>query len=71
MAQPKKITYADLKREFAKWNITDDTEITFGAGDLSLNRVQAYGHNSDKTVITANVEFNQVYKVVADGDTFE
>jgi hypothetical protein len=67
----KTMTYAELKLELSKNQLDDDTLITFGAGDLSLTRVQPTQYGQNKQVIAANFEFNQIYLVTADGDTEE
>lgn len=55
----KTMTLADFRRQI--WdqlkNLPDDTEIIFGAGDLSFYRVKKRGPKLEQ------IEFNEAYKV--------
>jgi len=48
-------------------NLPDDSEIFFGAGDLSFYRVKNRGYIGDSdTPRLVQIEFNQVYEVDID-----
>ena len=68
MAEPKTITLGELRRQITKLeDLSDETEVFFGSGDLSFNRVQSYGYKADnKTPTLLNIEFNEVYTVTPD-----
>ena len=55
MAEVRKLTKAELINELRLYS--DDTEIIFGVGDLTLYRVKSRG---DKL---AQIEFNETYEL--------
>ena len=65
---PKTMTGAEFKFRFAPLlaSLRDDDEIFFGSGDLSFCRSQDKLHTGGTRLI--NIEFNEVYKVLADPD---
>jgi len=68
MKKLKTMTLGELKMQLAwLWTLSDDTEITFGTGDLSFNTAKTYQHAPDnKTPLGVQIRFNEVYKVVVD-----
>ncbi|BBB59926.1 hypothetical protein UNDKW_1653 [Undibacterium sp. KW1] len=61
------ITLGELRSRLA-WlkDLSDDTEIFFGSGDLTFYRAKTrkYKPNSD-TPMLINIEFNEIYAVTA------
>lgn len=48
--------------------LPDDTEITFGMGDLSVYRCKTRLYRPDnKTPKHIQIEFNEIYEVIQDG----
>ena len=49
-------------------HLPDDTEIVFGAGDLSVNRCTTRLYRADnKTPKHVQIEFNEIYVITHDG----
>lgn len=71
MSEPKTISLGQLKSELAwLWDLADDTEVYFGAGDLSLYRPKTRLYKpDDKTPAIVQIEFNEIYAVTMDPDT--
>lgn len=65
---PKTISGAEFKLYFAPLlaSLRDDDEVFFGSGDLSFYRAEDKLHTDGPRLI--NIEFNEVYKVLADPD---
>ena len=71
MTQQKTITLGELKQKL-NWmrDLADDTEITFGAGDLSFVRAKTRQYApDDKTPVLINIEFGQIYSIELDPDS--
>lgn|GEM_PF-2377585 len=70
MSKPKTISLGELKQQLEwVWNLADETEIYFGAGDLSFTRAKTRQYKADdKTPALVNIEFNQTYNVTDDFD---
>ncbi|MET3134986.1 hypothetical protein AAKU55_005289 [Oxalobacteraceae bacterium GrIS 1.11] len=70
MIKPKTITLGELKQQLAwLWDLADETEVSFGAGDLNFYRAKTRLYQpDDKTPAIVNIEFNQLYEVTMDPD---
>jgi len=68
MSEIKKITLGDLKQELAwLWDCPDDTEVTFGAGDLSLHHPKTRLYRADnETPQRVQIQFNEIYTITQD-----
>jgi hypothetical protein len=68
MAQLKTITLAKLRAEVASLkDFAADTEIFFGAGDLSFKRIESAQYAAtDGTPALLYFDFNEVYTVTGD-----
>ncbi len=71
MENPKTIRLGDLKRELAwVFALSDDTEISFGIGDLSFNTAKVHLYRDDsKTPAIVNIRFNETYQVTFDPES--
>lgn len=71
MTKLKTITLGDLKDKL-EWmkDLPDDTEITFGNGDLSFSRPKTRLYRPDnKTPAIINIEFGELYEITHDFDS--
>ncbi|WP_175867892.1 hypothetical protein [Burkholderia diffusa] len=70
MTKPYTMTVREFKDSIVSHvaNLPDDSEIYFGTGNLSFQRVKPRQYSDDsKTVATLlQIEFNQVYDVAID-----
>ncbi|KVX53349.1 hypothetical protein [Burkholderia cepacia] len=69
MTKPYTMTVRDFKDRIVDQikNLPDDSEIFFGAGDLSFYRVKNRGYIGDSDMPRlVQIEFNQVYVVDID-----
>ncbi|VVE12485.1 hypothetical protein PCA20602_02707 [Pandoraea capi] len=67
--KPYKMTLADFRTSIWRRleNLPDDTEITFGSGDLSFYRTKNREYRADDmSPKVVQIEFNQVYEVLED-----
>lgn len=66
MTHPKTISGAEFRAHFLELArmIKDDDEVFFGAGDLSLERVQERGPTEGPRLV--QIEFNELYKITHD-----
>lgn len=69
MSQPKTITLGELKQQLA-WVLAlpDQTEITFGQGDLSFNVAKTALYDKNEEPVRVQIRFNELYKVTHDPD---
>lgn len=71
MAKQKTITVGELRHDLtALLSYPDDTEVSFGAGDLSYYRLKNRLYRSETSGIprSVQVEFNEIYEVTLDPD---
>ncbi|HDR8944297.1 TPA: hypothetical protein QDA71_001277 [Burkholderia vietnamiensis] len=69
MTKPYTMTVREFKDRIVDQikNLPDDSEIFFGAGDLSFYRVKTRGYiDATDTPRIVQIEFNQVYEVDID-----
>lgn len=68
MAKPKTTTIGDLRERLEELlRLPDDTEITFGGGDLSLLRLKNRGYRVDNmTPSIVQFEFSELYEITLD-----
>ena len=66
MSKEKYMSGAEFKARFQHIidGLADDDQVTFGNGDLSFHRPKNLGHKEGPAII--NIQFNEVYTVVAD-----
>lgn len=64
----KTMTGSEFKRHFGALAaaLHDDDAVFFGSGDLSLYRAKDRGPTNGPRLV--NIEFNEVYTVIADSD---
>ncbi|MGE8449876.1 MAG: hypothetical protein ACN6OP_04465 [Pseudomonadales bacterium] len=71
MAKQKTITVGELRHDLtALLNYPDDTEVSFGAGDLSYYRLKSRLYRSETSNVPrlVQVEFSELYEVTLDPD---
>jgi len=69
--KPKTITIAELKARCLDhlMSLPDETEVYFGAGDLTFYRPKTRLYRPDnRTPQLVQLEFNELYEVTHDGD---
>jgi hypothetical protein len=73
MANQKTITLGELRHNLTSLlELPDDTEITFGGGNLSFYRFKNYLYRADdKTPQIVNLEFNELFEVTMDPNELE
>lgn len=67
----KTITLGELRADLA-WmkDLPDDTEVTFGNGDLSYVRAKTRLYRADdRTPAIVNIEFSELYAITHDFDS--
>lgn len=67
----KTITLGELKADL-QWlkDLPDDTQISFGAGDLSYIRAKTRLYRADdQTPAIINIEFGELYQITHDFDS--